>query len=327
MQQPVPIGPICLSLARSLKPKGISMNNAEVRQKVVEKLLPRIEKEGLSWSMPWTAKHVAGSPFRPLRHNGQPYNGINRLILPATALDKGYVSPIWMTFKQAAQLTAHVKKGEKSTPIVYFDKMTKPIQDKETGEVEAKDFWFLKLYNVFNTEQIDGLPAHYTATVEVPREEPVEVYERIEQFVDNLNIPIVYGGNRACYSPSKDLISLPKRESFHTNEAFESTRFHELAHATRHKTRLDRDFGQKRFGDSSYALEEGVAELSSVFLAVDLGINHEATDDNAAYIKHWVPMFAKDPNLLFQICSHAQRATDWCHTQQKQQNFPKIVNG
>lgn len=55
------------------------MNNAEVRQKVVDKLLPRIEKEGLAWSMPWTARHVAGSPFKPLRSNGQPYNGINRM--------------------------------------------------------------------------------------------------------------------------------------------------------------------------------------------------------------------------------------------------------
>ena len=41
-------------------------------------------------------------------------------------------------------------------------------------------------------------------------------------------------------------------------------------HWPRHKSRLNRDFGRKRFGDEGYAQEELVAKLGIAFLAADI---------------------------------------------------------
>jgi antirestriction protein ArdC len=61
---------------------------------------------------PWNAEHAAGRITKPLRHNGQAYNGINILMLCSAAVSEGYSAPIWMTFRQAKEFGAHVRKGE-----------------------------------------------------------------------------------------------------------------------------------------------------------------------------------------------------------------------
>ncbi len=38
---------------------------------------------------PWSAQHTAGSITRPLRANGQPYRGVNVLLLWGEAEGKG----------------------------------------------------------------------------------------------------------------------------------------------------------------------------------------------------------------------------------------------
>lgn len=73
------------------------------------------------WHKPWAAGHVAGPVSRPLRSNGKPYSGINVIMLWATAMERGYSAPIWMTFKQAKELGAHVRKGEMGDDA-YADK-------------------------------------------------------------------------------------------------------------------------------------------------------------------------------------------------------------
>jgi antirestriction protein ArdC len=47
----------------------------------------------------------------PLRHNGTPYRGVNVLLLWGDAIDKGFQSPQWMTYKQAQELGGQVRKG------------------------------------------------------------------------------------------------------------------------------------------------------------------------------------------------------------------------
>jgi antirestriction protein ArdC len=124
------------------------------------------------WNKPWAAGHVAGPISRPLRSNGKPYSGINVLMLWATAMERGYSAPIWMTYKQAQELGAHVRKGEKGTLVVYASTFSRAEQDESTGEdtkpkprtLSGGKIPFRKGYSVFNVEQIDGLPAHYTAT-------------------------------------------------------------------------------------------------------------------------------------------------------------------
>ena len=68
-------------------------------------------------------------------------------------MENGYVAPIWMTFNQAKQLCANVRKGEHGSLVVFADRMTKTVQD-EKGEDVEKHIPFMKGYTVFNVEQI-----------------------------------------------------------------------------------------------------------------------------------------------------------------------------
>ena len=106
----------------------------------------------------------------PAAPSRAPYANINVLMLWGAAVEAGYVSPFWMTFKQALELNAHVRKGEKGSLVVYANKITRTEQT-ESGEVE-REIPFLKGYTVFNVEQIDGLPAHHYAQP-LPRFDPI----------------------------------------------------------------------------------------------------------------------------------------------------------
>ena len=86
-----------------------------------------------------------------------------------------------------------------------------------------------------------------------------------------------------------------------------------MTHWTKHPTRLDRDFGRKKFGDEGYAREELVAEIGAAFLCCDLGITPEPRDDHAAYLDHWLKVLKEDKRAIFQAAAHAQRAVDFLH--------------
>ena len=254
---------------------------------------------------PWNAAHAAGNIIRPLRASGQPYRGINVLLLWSAAVDKGYNAPIWLTYRQAASLGAQVRKGEHGSIVVYADKITKS-ETNDAGEASAWEIPFMKAYTVFNVEQIDGLPAHFTATVESPK--PVERIEHAETFfAATIGITIRHGGNKAFYAPSRDLVQMPPRESFQNAEAYCATLCHELTHSTGHPSRLARELGE-RVGDHAYAAEELIAEMGAAFLCADLGITPEVRDDHAAYLAHWLELLKTDERAIFTAASQAQRA-------------------
>src|SRR5580658_1933944 len=93
-----------------------------------------LEKGVRPWIRPWSAEHTAGRITRPLRHNGQPYSGINVLSLWMSALSQNFAAPIWMTFRQASELNAHVRKGEKGSLVVYANAIKRTEHDAKTGE-------------------------------------------------------------------------------------------------------------------------------------------------------------------------------------------------
>src|SRR5207249_644753 len=114
------------------------------------------------WLKPWNAEHMAGKITRPLRFTGQPYKGINVLMLWASAMTQGFAAPIWLTFNQAKELGAHVRKGAKGSLVVYADHITR-TDTGDDGEASDRDIFFMKGYTVFNVEQVEGLPDHYYA--------------------------------------------------------------------------------------------------------------------------------------------------------------------
>ncbi len=122
-------------------------------------------------------------------------------------------------------------------------------------------------------------------------------------------------GDRAFYSPTRDLIQLPPAEAFTNAESYAATKAHELIHWTGHPSRTEREFG-KRFGDSAYAREELVAELGAAFLCAALGITPEPREDHAAYLNHWLQVLKEDKRAIFSAAAHAQRAVDYLHAVQ-----------
>lgn len=284
----------------------------DVYQKITDQIVSELEKGVRPWLKPWNAEHAAGRITRPLRGNGIPYRGINVLMLWSAAMEKGFAAPIWMTFKQALEFNAHVRKGEQGSLVVYADKIIRAETDADTGEESERAIPFMKGYTVFNVEQIDGLPDRFYAKAE-PRGETVQRIERMESFFAATGAVVRHGGNRAYYSISTDHVQMPPIEAFRDAESYYATRAHETTHWTRHPSRLDRDFGRKRYGDEGYAIEELVAELGSAFLSADLDLTPQVRGDHAAYIASWIKVLKDDKRAIFSAASHAQRAADFLH--------------
>ena len=292
------------------------MENMDVYTRVTGKILADLEKGVRPWMKPWNAEHAAGSIIRPLRFNGIPYAGINVLMLWSEAEDKGYSAPIWMTFRQSMELGGHVLKGEKGTLVVYANTFKKTETDDKTGEEVERDIPFMKGYTVFNVEQIEDLPPHYYAKAEPPKLSGAERIDRLENFFNHTGAEIRTGGNQAYYNSGNDFIQMPPFEFFKDPESYYATLAHESTHWTRHPSRLDRDFGRKRWGDEGYAMEELVAELGSAFLGAELGLTPEVREDHAAYIGSWLKVLQNDKRAIFTAAAHAQKAATFLHEKQ-----------
>ena len=286
---------------------------ADVYTRVTDRIVSDLENGVRTWLKPWSAAHASDRlPSLPLRSCGTPYRGVNVLLLWGEAMDKGYTSPLWMTYKQAEALNAHVRKGEHGALVVYADRFNK-TEANEKGEEVEHSIPFMKGYTVFNVEQIEGLPAHYhqpTALRDDSR--TLELIAEAEAFFTGTRATFRHGGNRAFYAPAADFIQLPPADAFRDAESYAATKAHELIHWSGNAGRMAREFG-KRFGDQAYAFEELVAELGAAFLCADLGVTPETREDHAAYLAHWLDVLKGDKRAIFTAAAHAQRAADFLH--------------
>ena len=268
---------------------------------IVEKVIKNIEenKTGL-WHKSW----IGGLPQNYT--NKTPYSGFNLITLSIVQEEKNYTSNNWLTFNQIRKIKgAKLKKGSISTPIFFFKILEK--KEEIDGEKKISKIPLLKFYNVFNTDQIEG--------IEIGSEKANN--EDLDSFVDNCNIP-VKNGSEAFYSTREDAITMPHLKMFESTEAYASTLLHELTHATGHKSRLNRDL-KNCFGSEAYAKEECIAELGSMFLCQHLNIQNQSKQAEA-YIKGWlVDGLRADPKLLWKLASEAQKAYNWTLEQQKEQ--------
>ena len=292
-----------------------SQNRPDVYSRITDKIVADLEQGVRPWFKPWNAEHAAGKITRPLRHNGIPYKGINVIMLWSAATVKGYACPLWLTFKQALELGGNVRKGETGELVVYANSITKTETD-EKGEETEREIPFLKGYTVFNAEQCENLPAHYTARAEPPALTPLQRIEAVDKFFAATGIDIRHGGNRAFYAEVPDYVQMPPFETFRDAESHAATLAHELTHWTKHDKRLARDMGRVKWGDEGYAREELVAELGSAFLCADLGITPEVREDHAAYIASWLKVLKDDKRFIFSAASQAQRAAGYLHSLQ-----------
>ena len=270
-----------------------------IYESVTRAIIEEMERGAVPWVRPWkTDRHNVGSVMPANAITGRSYNGINVPILWASADSHGYPTHAWMTFKQALERDAHVRKGEHGTHVVF----TKRLAAKDEDD-ESKPHSMLREYTVFNVAQIEG----FTAT-EVPLPPEPERLATAESFVTATKADIRYGGDKACFVPSRDFINVPPVASFASIESFYATELHELGHWSGHNTRLNRDLSG-RFGTRSYAAEELVAELAAAFLCAHLGITGELR--HAGYIQNWLELLKHDNRAIFTAAAKASAAADF----------------
>ena len=286
----------------------------DLYSRVTQAIITDLENGVRPWTKPWSAEHLAGSISRPLRSTGEPYSGINVILLWAEATAHGYAAPIWITFRQALALGGHVRKGEHGATVVYANRISR-TETGDNGEDVERSIPFLKAYTVFNVDQVEGLPAHFYARA-APTTEPSQRIDHAEAFFAATGSDIRHGGGQAYYALQPDYVQMPPFECFEDAEAYYATLAHECTHWTRHPTRLDRDFGRKRWGDEGYAREELVAELGAAFLCADLGLELTPREDHAAYIDSWLKVLEGDKRFIFTAAAYAQRAADYLHQRQ-----------
>jgi antirestriction protein ArdC len=286
----------------------------DLYSRVTDAIVADLEQGVRPWTKPWSAEHLAGHITRPLRSTGEPYSGINVILLWAEAMDRGYTAPIWITFRQALALGGHVRKGERGSTVVYANRISRTETGDDGRDVE-RQIPFLKAYTVFNVEQVEGLPAHFHAVPE-PKLDAAQRIEHADRFFAATGADVRHGGAQAYYAVHPDYVQMPPFECFADPEAYYATLAHECTHWTRHPTRLDRAFGRKRWGDDGYAREELVAELGAAFLCADLGLELTPRPDHASYIASWLEVLKDDRRFIFTAAAHAQRAMDFLHRRQ-----------
>ncbi|MDB5425269.1 MAG: hypothetical protein JWQ29_2685 [Phenylobacterium sp.] len=277
--------------------------------RVTDAIVADLEAGVRPWTRPWTCGGPGGPVSRPLRANGQPYSGVNVLLLWSEALAQGFAAPTWMTFRQAQALGAQVRRGEHGATVVYANRIRRVEDRGAQGEVE-RAIPFLKAYTVFNLAQIDGLPARFHAEAPIAPSAGRR-NQRAHDFFEATGARVRYGGEAAYYAPGPDHIQMPVAARFPDIVDFYATLAHEAVHWTRHPSRLNRDFGRKRWGDDAYAREELAAELGAAFLCADLGLELRPRRDHADYIGAWLQVLKADKRTVFTAAAHAQKACDY----------------
>jgi len=203
----------------------MSETRIDTYQRITNTIVSALEAATCPWVKPWNASHIGSNFPRPLRSTGEPYRGINVLLLWLATAEHGFEYARFMTYRQAQELGGQVRKGERGTLIVKYGTITKK---GEAAEDEDREIPYVKGYTVFNLSQIDGLAdEQYAAHTPLPVEQRIK---RADDFATNTRAAISHGGNRACYIPATDQIQMPPFAAFVSPEAYYGTLFHELAH-------------------------------------------------------------------------------------------------
>lgn len=308
-----------------------------------EMMIERMEQMKTSdWKQGWIggANGYAGLPQNV---GGRNYSGSNSFFLQLQTAAKGYQLPVYLTFKQANNLKAHVLKGEKAFPVVYWDMM---VKDKDGRKVSSDEYRamskeektdlevipFIKAFPVYNLQQTNFAevqPERMQKLIEkfkVPELRDTQgmyAHSALDRMIQQQSwlCPIQADKleNGAYYSPSRDIVVLPMKAQFNTGSTpdeiyrdgmeFYSTMLHEMTHSTITPERLNREMGGK-FGDLKYAKEELVAELTAAMISHSMGFDSKITDNSAAYLDSWIGVLKKEPKFIVSIMADVNKASD-----------------
>lgn len=289
--------------AKTAKPKR------DVEAEVTERVIESLESGTVPWRQPWTASGILPTSVA----SNKPYRGINAMLLAMTSIMRGYDSPYWMTYNQAAERGGNVIKGEHGTQVVFWKRFEVKDETTETGK---RQVFLSRFFTVFNLEQTENveLPPRFAPPADLDVVFAVEDAQAIwSGYTDGPTLRHLTQ-DAANYTPSTDVITLPKQGQFDSAEAYYGTLFHESIHSTGHASRLDRfaKTGEpQHFGSERYAREELVAELGAAMLRAMAGIaTDDSTEQTAAYVANWLTALKNDKTLVLAAAGKAQKAVD-----------------
>lgn len=321
-----------------------SNKSADNLQKFAEMMRNIITKaKSKNWKQGWLG--VKGTILGlPQNISGRTYSGGNSFFLMADTSEKGYNTPVYMTFKQAKDRNLHVNAGEKSVPIFKWglsikDEKGKTVSEEDYNAMskEERDKFsvrpYPKVYHVFNIDQTnlsevnkkkyDAIVARFKAPdEEVKDSKGMYINDALDRMFKekawHCDIRYNKPSSRAFYVPSQDFIVLPMKEQFNIGKTAEevyrdgmeyySTALHEMAHSTGHESRLNRQFGAKR--TDGYAHEELIAEMTAALVGSTMGFDKKILENNANYLKGWLENLKRNPESITTIMSDVGKASD-----------------
>ncbi len=291
---------------------------ANIREEITAKIIAALEKDLLPWRRPWASSN-AGQHSNALTKKS--YRGVNPLLLQLHAAMFGFTSNWWATFNQWKQMGCsvnrrpdHVEAGQWGCPLAVYIPVTKKAEEPDDDEDEEETFWILKKFVVFNADQVNGANAEQFQFVETAGDVHPD-YEPAEELIQKSGAEINFGGDRAFYRPPRplelwpshtdgDFIQVPPKSSF-VNGSYYPTILHEMGHWSEVRVGWDCE-------KETYAMGELVAEISSCYLAAELGIpNGEPLDNHAAYLKSWLEGMHNDVNFIFKASRQASKVCDF----------------
>jgi antirestriction protein ArdC len=276
---------------------NLQKDSPSVYKIINDRILAQLEKGVVPWQQSWTN---AGIPKNLI--SGRPYRNINWILLSML----GYERNLFLTFKQVSDIGAKVRKGEKSHVVVFW-KLPEKKTDEEDNEEKKKPL--LRYYLVFNISQCENIPEKYIEPLPNPEPNINHRCAEIVQFIPD-RPDIVHNMHKAFYDIKKDIINMPRIETFKDTNAYFFTLFHELIHSTGHENRLNRAT-LTTLSMENYSTEELTAEMGACYLMSFAGIPDYEIENSAAYINSWLKKLKDDIKFIFIASSQAQKAVDY----------------
>lgn len=283
-------------------------NNTKIRQEITAQIVASLEQNQRPWRRPWSQSRNTGRAANVVSR--KPYSGINPLILELHRMGHGLGSRFYGTFDQWKQLGCTVKKrpehvepGHWGARIVFYSPIKKNRIEKESGELVEDRFFVMRIYTVFNADQVDGAEKWQATAVE--NTEAIPDFVPAEELIAATRADIRHGGDHAFYNRTSDYIQVPPKPRFNPPGAYYETLLHELAHWSESRVGWNSE-------EAGYAMNELVAEIASSFLATELGVPQgESLDNHASYLKHWLVAMKGDSSFIFRASTQASKVADF----------------
>lgn len=305
-------------------------SQSDIRQAITNQIISALESGKVPpWRRPWKLGKNTGGAANVVTKRS--YRGLNPILLDMASEKHGFSSRWWATFQQWRTLggrvmprPSHVSPGKWGTQIVFWSPVNKKVVNSQ-GDLEDDRFFVLRLYTVFNIDQVEGTKLDHLRASQADTSEPLEVdYQPAEDAIEATGATFRFGGGRAFYSPSGDYIQMPPKATFESLDEYYGTCFHECCHWSEHPSRLN---WSRKDKENTYALGELVAEIGSCYVCRELGVPATDLTNHVAYLANWLQAMRSDPRFIFVASAQASKAADFILSFSKKEEEPVEAEG